>query len=62
MGTLILAAPNRDSGKATKIGCGLVRKGIVHSLVQGVILGLWGFLKGWFTKLTSTNLDHSVIP
>ena len=27
MGTLLLAAPNRDCGEATKIGCGLVGKG-----------------------------------
>ena len=27
MGTLILAAPNRDCGEATKVECGVVEKG-----------------------------------
>ena len=37
-------------------------KGEVNSLVYRVLSDFRGFLKGGFTKLINTNLDHSVIP
>ena len=40
----------------------LVGKGEVNSLVYMVLSDFRGFLKGGFTKLINTNLDHSVIP
>ena len=42
-------------------GICLVGKGRLTVWSYG-LFGVWGFLKGWFTKIINTNLDHSVVP
>ena len=57
MGPLILAAPDRDCGEATKIGCGLVGKGKLTVWSKG-FFGVSGLLKG----VVYQNNKHKIGP